>query len=78
MRLFRRKPIERLEPVTDEEEHGTSLDEARQARLASELSLRHAQARDPSVRATASSLRVLRARNGFAADWRAAMSRRPT
>jgi hypothetical protein len=66
------------EPVINGELHGTEMSEATAARRISEEGLRHAQQRDPSVRAAGRSLRDLRARNGFAADWSAAMQRKGT
>ena len=59
-----------------EPDGATSLDEARRARAASELSLRQTQQVDPSVRIAAARLRELRITNGFAADIGAAMRHR--
>ena len=75
-RWLQRKRPEEHETLTDPAPHGTELSEAQAARRISEEGLRHAQARDPSVREAGRSLRALRTQNGFAADWRAAMLRK--
>lgn len=54
----------------------TTIEEARAARRQSEAGLRHAQARQPSVRETAGRLRSLREVNHLAADITTAMHRR--
>ena len=78
MSLWPKRKRAKEQPVTDDTPHGTELSEAQAARRISEAGLRHAQLRDPSVQAVSRSLRDLRARNGFAADWNAAMQRRGT
>ena len=72
MRWFRR----RRDPSTPEAvvpAPATTLAEAQAARRQSEASLRHAQARQPSVRQTAGALRSLREVNHLAADITTAM-----
>lgn len=71
-------PWRKAAPMHDpaQPDGATDLDEARRARLSSELRLRQTQRADPSVRQTAASLRELRITNGFAADIGAAMRHR--
>ncbi len=73
---WRRNWERKVVPVIVNEPGSSGLEEAQKAHEISEEGLRHAQARDPSVRAVGRSLRDLRNTNGFAADWQAAMLRR--